>query len=72
MIRAAAIFITLLALYTWANTKDFEDAQITEQHIAEASARKLELSVPLLYDATVTQVNRHGEIRTRFYKRSEK
>jgi hypothetical protein len=72
VIRAAAIFSTLLALYAWASTKDYEDAQITEQHVAEVTARKVELSVPILYDATVTQVNRHGEIRTRFYSRSGK
>jgi hypothetical protein len=71
-LRLSAIAFALVALYGWANTKDFEDAQITEKHVAQATARKSELSLPLLYDATVTQSGPGQPPRTRFYTRSQR
>ena len=40
MIRAALVFVALIALYAFAGRRDFEDAQITEQMVAEATAKK--------------------------------
>jgi hypothetical protein len=72
VIRYVAIGFALLALCAFAGTMDYEDAQITERHVEQATARKFDLSVPLLYDATVTQSGPGQPPRTRFYTRSQR
>jgi hypothetical protein len=74
-LRKIGLVLVVVAAFSAVGTPEYEEEKILEKHISENRAKKEarpEFSIPILYDATVTQVNRHGEIRTRFYKRSEK
>lgn len=69
--KRVALILALIAVSGMLDgCADACDAAITAKHEAEAADRKAvppTFRIPLHYDATVTQMDRDGVYRTRFY-----